>query len=106
MVEYDLVQIIQMTSQIAAALGVCIAAFYYVQILRNAEKEKRKQNILMRMPAMNPEWYDRYYYCHYIYREDLTPQERSGVTNSPEYNSNVMSIMHYYNLVGVSTMKD
>jgi len=45
MVEMELNQIIPLVSNVATALGVCIAATYYVMTLRNAEKEKRKQII-------------------------------------------------------------
>ncbi|MBM3291068.1 hypothetical protein FJY84_00125 [Candidatus Bathyarchaeota archaeon] len=43
MVEYELTQIVQMVSQIATAIGVCIAATYYVITLRTAEKNRRIQ---------------------------------------------------------------
>lgn len=38
MVELELLQTVQMVSQIAGALGVCIAAIYYVMNLKNAQK--------------------------------------------------------------------
>ncbi len=35
-----------------------MAAFYYVMMLRNAEKERRRQTILQKLPAMSKEYYD------------------------------------------------
>jgi len=60
MVEYELTQIVQMVSQIATATGVIIAAIYYIMNLRNADREKRRQTILMKLPQINLDYYNFY----------------------------------------------
>ena len=47
------VSLIQPISQVAAAIGVCVAAIYYVINLRNAEKAKTRDMILLRLRPMD-----------------------------------------------------
>ena len=93
--------LLQSVSYIAGALGVCIAAIYYVQILRNTEREKRRQTILMRLPSMTKEYWDCYYYL-YKMRDWTTPQEfRDKHQDNPEVLSKIAYTMNIYNTVGI-----
>ena len=65
MVEKELMDLIQIFSQIASATGVCFAAYYYITTLKNAEREKRKQTILQKLPTtMSKEFGDSYYFLN------------------------------------------
>jgi len=100
MVEYELLNTLQSISYIAGATGVCIAAFYYIQILRNAEKEKRRQNILMRMPPMDKTWYDCWWFVRN--QDDKLPDDMNErIQYLDELNSKRNMIIRTYDLVGL-----
>lgn len=100
MVEYDLIHIIQMTSQIAAAVGVCIAAFYYIQILRNAEREKRRQMIMQKLPTFSREYYEDY--ITVLNTDFDTPEEYNLKYGSkPEIGSKIWHLLNIYNVLGI-----
>ena len=101
MVEAELLSTLQSISYIAGATGVCIAAIYYIQILRNAERDKRRQTLLMRMPTMNRDWHDSYWYNYFTLQGDYTEQEWKKIYISPEYQSKATYILSYYNMVGL-----
>jgi hypothetical protein len=86
---------------IIAATGVLVAAVYYIMNLRNAEKERRRQNILMRMPPMDKTWYDCYSYLYFTLRGDYTDKEWNEKIQGPEYFAKWSYVVRYYNLVGV-----
>ncbi|MBM3291568.1 hypothetical protein FJY84_02705 [Candidatus Bathyarchaeota archaeon] len=101
MVEAELLSTLQSISYIAGATGVCIAAFYYVQILRNAEREKRRQTLLMRMPAMSKEYMDSYWYLRTL-KDWKTRQEFiQKHASNPEVLSKLHYVMNIYNILGM-----
>ena len=57
MVEQELIQIVQMVSWVATALGVCVAAVYYIMTLRNSEKTRRNDIISNRLQLRSLEYY-------------------------------------------------
>jgi hypothetical protein len=92
--------LLQSVSYIAGALGVCVAAFYYVLNLRNAERDRRRQTILLKLPPINREYYE----WNLQIRNNPTPPEREWDTKirvTPELESKVQYIMNIYGTVGL-----
>jgi hypothetical protein len=106
MVDTELLNTLQSLSYIAGATGVCIAAFYYIQILRNAEREKRRQTILMRLPAPSKEYYDCYYYLRYLLDWKTRQEYMEKHGNDPQVISKLMYLTNIYNTLGVLYMEN
>jgi len=81
MVELEL---LQTASYLIAALSFAVTCTYYIMNLRNAEREKRRQTLLMRMPAMNKDWYESYWYNYFKQQGNYTEEEWNKITNTPE----------------------
>lgn len=82
-------------------IGVGAAAFYYIMMLRNADRERRKQMILQKLPTMSVEYYETYLNIDWnIYFE--TPEEFDK-----KYSSNldivpkIWHIINIYNTLGI-----
>ena len=100
MVDQEFLWTLQAISAVATALGVCIAATYYVMTLRNAEKEKRKQIILQKLPAMSREYYENALTLRWL--DFKTPEEYySKYTRNLEIESKMSYIMNIYNILGI-----
>jgi len=96
----DLV-LLQSVSYIAGALGVCVAAFYYVMMLRNAEKEKRKQLILQKLPAFNRDYYENHFYIFWN-SNWTTPEEfQEKYGRNMEIQTRLWYILNTYNILGI-----
>jgi hypothetical protein len=100
MVEAELLSTLQSISYIAGATGVCIAAFYYIQILRNAEREKRRQMIMQKLPTFSREYYEDYLTIRYT--DFDTPEEYySKYSRKPEVESKIWHLLNIYNVLGI-----
>ncbi len=89
---------LQSASYIAGALGVCVAAFYYVMNLRNAERDRRKQNILQKLPPISREYWE---WNLQIRNSFSGPEEYDKVYRlNPELESKVWYITNIYNVLG------
>jgi len=100
MVDQEFLWTLQAVSAVATAIGVCIAATYYVLTLRNAEKEKRKQIILQKLPSMSIDYYENALTLRWL--DFKTPEEYySKYTRNLEIESKRMYIMNIYNTLGI-----
>ena len=103
MVEYDLMQIIQMVSWVATALGVCVAATYYVMTLRNTDKTRRKEMMMQRLPSFNQEYYNAYFtvMSKMIDWNNLDELfNKYGAYTNPDAWSKIVYLLNCYNTVG------
>ena len=93
--------LLQSVSYIAGALGVCVAAFYYVMMLRSSEKT-RKRDLVFQKLQVPLQFYEAYYPVlwtkdwknyeefrgkHYVDKTDLYPK--------------VAYILNHYNALGL-----
>jgi hypothetical protein len=92
--------LLQSVSYMAGAIGVCVAAAYYVMNLRNAERDRQRQTILLKLPPINREYYE----WNLQIRNNPTPPEREWDTKirvTPELESKIQYIMNIYGTVGL-----
>ena len=81
-------------------IGVGVAAIYYVMILRNSEREKRRQTLMIRMPVMGKEYYESYFSIWNL-RDWKTPEEfyeKHG--SNPDTIPKIFYLMNIYNTFG------
>jgi hypothetical protein len=92
--------LLQSVSYIAGALGVCVAATYYVVMLRNAENARRKDLVFHRLQIPH-EFYKAYY--ELLYARDITSYEalREKWFNKTEEMSRLAYVLNHYNSLGV-----
>ena len=93
--------LLQSVSYIAGALGVCVAAFYYVQILRNTEREKRRQTIMQRLPTYNKDLPDAYYYLRSLDICKNQPEWLEKYGKDHENLSKLFYVLGIYNTIGI-----
>ena len=102
----DLV-LLQSVSYIAGALGVCVAATYYIVNLRNADKTRRREIIFRKLPTQDSYYYDALY-TSAMMTDFKTPEEfikkYSYLVNKDAF-SKLMYILNNYNLVGLLLME-
>ena len=55
------IALLQSVSYIAGALGVCVAALYYVMMLRSTEKIRRRDLVFQRLQVPMQQHYDAFY---------------------------------------------
>ncbi len=91
---------IQTAYYMVAATGVLIAAVFYILNLRNAIRDRRRQTILQKLPAMNRDYHDIYWEVYNL-RDWTTRQEWQEKHRNQETISKVMYLMNIYNTVGV-----
>jgi len=92
--------LIQIFSWFATATGVCFAAYYYITTLKNAEREKRKQTILQKLPAYSKEFSESYYSLYFLkFKTRQEFFEKYG--NNQEIYSNIAYMMNVYNTLGI-----
>jgi len=106
MVELE-IQTLQSISYIAGALGVCIAATYYLIALRNTEKIKSRDLVFQRL---NINMIDHYRILLDVLniRDWNTYKEywdKYGMINNPEVNAKILYVINHYNCLGI-LMKD
>ncbi len=92
--------VLQSLSYMAGAIGVCIAAIYYVFTLRNTTNERRRQTLMMRMPALDKEYYNNYFAVLNM-RDCETPEEFFEKHESlSEDLAKIVYVMNVYNTIG------
>jgi hypothetical protein len=90
---------IQAAYYMVAATGVLVAAGYYVMNLRNAERDRRKQLILQKLPPITREYYE---WNLQIRHDDITEETwNKKYRLKPELESKVQYISNIYNIAGV-----
>ena len=102
--------LLQSVSYIAGALGVCVAAFYYVMTLRVQQTnmkntlETRQADILQRHAQINTSqefwdaWHDLAYNQNFLtYEEWFT---KYGPDVSPDHYTNLAALLQYYEILG------
>ncbi|MBN1682735.1 hypothetical protein JW865_04190 [Candidatus Bathyarchaeota archaeon] len=107
MVEYELIQTLQSISYIAGALGVCIAATYYLIALRNTEKIKRRDLVFQRLNVNMIEHYRILGEVMNI-RDWNTFEEfskRYSLVSNFEVFAKISYVINHYNCLGI-LMKD
>jgi len=82
-----------------------VAAAYYVMTLKNAEREKRRQTILMRLPATNKEYFDSYYQIRYLLDWKTRQEFREKHGTDPEIVSKIAFVANVYNTLGILYME-
>jgi len=55
----------------------------------------------MRMPTMNRDWQESYWYNYFTLQGDYTEEEWKKIYGTPEYQSRATYILSYYNMVGL-----
>jgi hypothetical protein len=93
--------VLQSVSYIAGALGVCVAASYYSVLLRNAEKEKRKQLILQKLPAMSREFYENHFYIFWNSNWETPEEYEQKYGRNMEVQTRLWYILNTYNILGI-----
>jgi hypothetical protein len=93
--------LLQSVSYIAGALGVCVAASYYVMTLRNAEREKRKQLILQKLPAFNREFYENHFYIFWNSHWTTPEEYQKKYGRDMEIQTRLWYILNTYNVLGI-----
>ena len=91
--------LLQAVSYIMGSLGVFVAAAYYVYNMRKAERDRRKQNILHRMPTMSREFY--IWNLEVRHDPSLEQDWDKKYRVNPELESKVWHIMNVYNSLGI-----
>ena len=95
--------VLQSLSYMAGALGVCVAAIYYVMSIRNAEKARRREIIFRKLPNQDRYYYDAFYTVAKM-TDFNTPEEFREKYNywvNHDAWCKLMYILNNYNLVGM-----
>jgi len=95
--------VLQSLSYMAGALGVCVAAVYYVMNIRNAEKARRREIIFRKLPTQDRYYYDAFYTVAKM-TDFNTPEEfREKYNHWVKHDAfcKLMYILNNYNLVGM-----
>jgi len=97
----DLVTL-QSLSYIAGAIGVCVAAFYYIMTLRENKNNRRMQFLLQNLSDnLNEQGYNRYVTLMNMEWKDYDDFEKKyGSDNNPEAYSKRLTAWTYYNNLG------
>jgi hypothetical protein len=102
--------LLQPISQFAAAIGVCVAAIYYVINLRVQQAnmkntlETRQADILQRHAQINTSqefwdaWHDLAYNQNFLTYEEW--REKYGPDLGPDHYTNLTAILQYYEILG------
>jgi hypothetical protein len=90
--------LLQSVSYIAGALGVCVAASYYVFNLRNLDRERRRQIIMAKLPPITREYYQWNLEIRNSWNGSKDWDEKYRL--NPELESKAWYIMSIYNVVG------
>jgi hypothetical protein len=102
--------LLQSVSYIAGALGVCVAAAYYVMTLKvqqtnmKATLETRQADILQRHAQITASqdfldsWHDVVYNQNFLTFEEW--QQKYGGARSPDHYTHFLAIIQYYDLLG------
>jgi len=95
--------VLQSLSYMAGALGVCVAAVYYVMNIRNAEKARRREIIFRKLPTQDRYYYDAFYTVAKM-TDFNTPKEfreKYNIWVNHDAFCKLMYILNNYNLVGM-----
>jgi hypothetical protein len=93
--------LLQSVSYIAGALGVCVAASYYVMTLRNIEREKRKQLILQKLPSFSREHYENHFYIFWNSNWTTSEEYQKKYGRNMEIQTRLWQILNTYNILGI-----
>lgn len=92
---------LQAVSYIMGSLGVFVAAVYYVYNMRNAERDRRKQIILQKLPPFNIDYYTTYLTLNWSL-DFQTPEEfYEKYARNIEIEPKIWHIMNIYNTLGI-----
>jgi hypothetical protein len=98
--------VLQSVSYIAGALGVCVAATYYVMAIRNNEKTRKNSLVYQRLQALH-QFYDSYFAV--LLMTDWNTMEEFLKKYGPRTNFNAhikyRYVVNHYNTLGIM-MKD
>jgi hypothetical protein len=92
--------LLQSVSYIAGALGVCVAAVYYVMIVRNMENARKKDIVFQRL-QMPLQFYQ--IYGELLYARDITSFEtlRTKWGGKPEEMGKLWYVLNHFNSLGI-----
>lgn len=94
---------LQSLSYVVAAIGVCVAAFYYVSMLRNAEKIRRRDMVFQKINVNTYQFYDMMYdvarMTDWNTLEEF--QRKYSYWVNPEAYKKFIYIMNHYNCLGI-----
>jgi len=90
---------IQAAYDMVAATGVLAAAIYYIMNLRNAVRDRRRQTILQKLPAISREYYEWNLQIRHDWKT-LEQEWDEKYRVNPDLESKVWYLMNIYNTVG------
>jgi len=103
MVDQEFLWTLQAVSAVATAIGVCIAATYYVITLRNTEKIRRRDMVFQKL---NPNMIQHYQITYDVVRmtdwdtlEEYYKKYSRWV--NPEAHRKVVYLFNHYNALGI-----
>ena len=99
MVEAELLSTLQSISYIAGATGVCIAAFYYMMILRSNEKIRRRDLVFQRLQASQLQFFEAYWKI--LRMQFNSVEELREKYLGTEYYPIMNYVMNHFNALGI-----
>jgi len=95
--------LLQSLSYVAAAIGVCVAAFNYISMIRNTEKISRRDMVFQRLNVNMYQHYKILYDVLNIRDWNTIEEFRSkySLTANPEAFSKIVYVINHYNCLGI-----
>jgi hypothetical protein len=90
---------VQTIGILITAISVTFAAIYYISTLRNATRERRRQNIMQKLPPFNKQYYE--WLFDLVWDYDWTTPEEYYERRDKDYESKVWYFLNVYNILGM-----
>jgi len=97
------VSLLQSLSYVAAAIGVCVAAFYYVSMIRNMEKIRRRDMVFQKLNINTLEHYKVLFDVQKMVDWDTFEEfeRKYSYWVNTEARAKVQYLMNHYNGIGI-----
>ena len=97
------IALLQSVSYIAGALGVCVAAFYYVSMIRNIEKSRRRDVVFQKLNVNMLDYYKTFFEVMKMVDWDTFEEfeKKYSYWDNHEARAKIQYVLNHYNGLGI-----